>query len=75
VKKLVFVVFAIITLTACSSANWNNDEHSYLKNRNGALIEVPRPLTSSNLGHFYDLPPQTQDPRVSISPPVEIITA
>ena len=57
-------------LTACSAQYTSNGEQQYLSSRNGAVLIVPQPLTSSNISHFYDLPPQTQDATVSIVPPV-----
>lgn len=73
-KKLVFVVLALL-LTACSSRYSSNGEHLYLKSRNGEGLQVPPPLTRSNISTFYDLPPQNQSAVVSIAPPVQgIIT-
>lgn len=74
VKKLCFMVFALLCLSACSSRYSSNGENLYLQSKNGVPLDVPRPLTSANISHFYDLPPQTQDPHVSIAPPVEEIT-
>lgn len=72
-KKLVFVVLAILVLSACSSRYSSNGESLYLQSRNGEKLEVPPPLTRANIGNFYDLPPQTENARVSIAPPVEVI--
>jgi uncharacterized lipoprotein len=74
VKKLGFVVLAVLALSACSSRYSSNGENLYLKSRNGVKLEVPPPLTSSNISTFYDLPSQTQNAQVSIAPPVEVIT-
>jgi uncharacterized lipoprotein len=74
VKKLGFVVLATLALSACSSRYSSNGETVYLQSRNGEKLEVPPPLTSANIGSFYDLPPQNQNARVSIAPPVEVIT-
>jgi uncharacterized lipoprotein len=73
VKKMLFVVLALLALSACSRYS-SNGEEIYLKSRNGVKIEVPPPLTSENIGHYYDLPSQNQDKRVSIAPPVDDIT-
>ncbi|WP_045096147.1 hypothetical protein [Legionella fallonii] len=73
-KKLGFVVLATLALSACSSRYSSNGENLYLQSRNGVQIEVPPPLTSANISHFYDLPPQNQNPQVSIAPPVDVIT-
>ncbi|KGP63438.1 hypothetical protein EP47_09500 [Legionella norrlandica] len=73
-KKLSFVVLAALALSSCNSRYASNGENLYLKSRNGDVLVVPSPLTSANISNFYDLPPQTQDARVSIAPPVEDIT-
>lgn len=70
-KKLSVLVLATILLTSCGSRYASNGENLYLQSRNGVKIAVPPPLTSSNIGNFYDLPPQNQDARVSIAPSVE----
>lgn len=69
-KKLSCVVLSVLALSACSRYA-TNGEGSYLRSKNGAKIEVPRPLTDSNISDFYDLPAQDQDARVSIAPPGE----
>jgi uncharacterized lipoprotein len=74
VKKLGFVVLATLALSACSSRYSSNGENLYLQSRNGEKLEVPGPLTSANISYFYELPQQTQDARVSIAPPVDVIT-
>lgn len=61
----------ILSLTACNRYA-SNGEILYLRSHNGVPLEVPPPLTSSNLSNFYDLPPQTHNPRVSIIPPPPI---
>ncbi len=73
-KKLGFVVLATLVLSACSSRYSSNGEDLYLQSRNGVQLDVPPPLTSANISHFYDLPPQNQSARVSIAPPVDVIT-
>jgi len=73
VKKLGFIVLATLALSACSSRYSSNGESLYLQSRNGEKLVVPPPLTTANIGSFYDLPPQNQDARVSIVPPVEVI--
>lgn len=69
VKKLSFIVCAVLVLSACSERYSSNGEHLYLKSRNGEKLEVPPPLTRANISDFYNLPPQNQDARVSIVPP------
>ncbi len=58
-----------ISLVACSSFYASNAEKGYLKSRNGIKLVVPKPLTSANMGYFYNLPEQNQDARASIKPP------
>lgn len=67
-KKLSIIVCVILGLNGCSRYLTNGDQ--YLQSRNGEPLAVPSPLTSDNISHYYDLPQQTQDPRVSIAPPV-----
>jgi uncharacterized lipoprotein len=70
VKKTGFIVCIVMALSACSKYS-SNGENLYLRSQNGANLEVPSPLTSSNISHFYDLPQQNADARVSINPPGE----
>lgn len=70
-KKLSCVVLAGLALSACSSRYSSNGEGLYLQSHNGEKLEIPHPLTSSNISNFYDLPPQNQDARVSLAPPGE----
>jgi uncharacterized lipoprotein len=74
VKKFAVVVLAILALSACSSRYSSSGEDLYLQSRNGAKLVVPPPLTRVNISDFYDLPPQNQSARVSIAPPVDVIT-
>lgn len=69
-KKLCFVVCAVLLLSACGGRYASNGENLYLKSRNGEKLEVPPPLTRANISDFYNLPPQNQDARVSIAPPM-----
>ena len=69
-KKLSFIVLAVLVVSACSNRYSSTGEGLYLKSHNGEPLDVPPPLTSSNISHFYDLPVQNQDPKVSIAPPV-----
>lgn len=68
-KKLSFMLIGVLALVGCSRYS-SNAETLYLTSRNGEKSAVPPPLTDANISHFYDLPPQTKDPRVSIVPPV-----
>lgn len=67
-KKIVFFLISMLLLTACARLTGANHKR-YLQSRNGAIVVVPPPLTASNISHFYDLPPQNQNPLVNIAPP------
>jgi uncharacterized lipoprotein len=69
VKKWGFIVLALLNLSACHGY-FSNGEDFYLRSRNGVKVAVPPPLTNATISSFYDLPPQTEDPRVSTAPPV-----
>jgi len=69
VKRLFLIVMPLLATTACTSRYATNAEHVYLQSHNGPQLVVPAPLARSNLSYFYVLPPQKQDPRVSIIPP------
>jgi uncharacterized lipoprotein len=69
VKRISFIVCLIFLSAGCSTYS-SNGETLYLGSYNGSTLEVPPPLTKANISSFYDLPPQNQDPRVSIAPPI-----
>src|SRR5690348_492443 len=69
VKKLSVIVFMVLVLNGCTEWLTGGDK-LYLQSRNGNELIVPPPLTNGNISHYYDLPQQTQDPRISIEPPV-----
>lgn len=60
-------------LSACLS--WDktdyasNDKDQYLTSKNGKMLVVPPPLTSSNVSDFYILPDQNQNAKIDIAPP------
>ena len=66
-KKISFSVLALL-LSSCSQYASTGDK-LYMQSRNGPDVSVPRPLTDSNISHFYDLPAQNKNPAVSIEPP------
>lgn len=72
-KKLGVLALGVVLLAGCSKYS-SNGENLYLQSRNGQKVAVPPPLTSANISNFYDLPEQTQDPRVNIEPPLESAT-
>ncbi|RUR10249.1 hypothetical protein [Legionella sp. km772] len=72
-KKFSCLALGLLVLSSCSKYS-SNGENLYLQSRNGQRVEVPPPLTSSNISNFYDLPEQTQNATVNIEPPVEATT-
>ncbi len=72
-KKISFMILALLSVTACTSKYSSNGEYVYLQSKNGINLQVPPPLTSDNISHFYDLPNQNQSASVSIAPPHEDI--
>ncbi len=71
-KKIAFVMSLIVLLPSCSHYA-SNGEKQYLLSRNGATLVIPPPLTDNNISHFYDLPQQNQNAKVSIAPPTGVI--
>lgn len=67
-QKTVNLIFLSALLSACSSLT-SDAENDYLKSRNGPDLVTPNKLSDQNISHFYDLPPQNQNPSVSIKPP------
>ena len=63
-------MIAALFMTACSSSYLSrNGEQQYLKSHNGQTLVVPKFMTTANISHFYDLPPQPENAKVSIVPP------
>lgn len=69
-KKLSFIVFVSLGLTACASQYLTHHENIVAQSRNGEKLIVPPPLTSERLSSYYDLPAQTQVTKVSVAPPL-----
>lgn len=67
-QKIISFIFLCTLLSGCGSLK-SDAENEYLKSRNGHDLVVPNNLSEQNISHFYDLPPQNQNPRVSIKPP------
>ncbi|WP_237759013.1 hypothetical protein [Legionella birminghamensis] len=61
----------IMVLFSACSRYASNGENLYLGSHNGPSLNVPPPLTSENISHFYDLPDQRQNAQVSIVPPLD----
>jgi uncharacterized lipoprotein len=70
VKKISIIVLMSLILSACGSKYSSNGEAQYLKSRNGEKIDAPQPLTKANISNFNDLPPQNENAKVSINPPI-----
>lgn len=69
-SKLALMMGLALLLTACSAQYTSNGEQHYVQSHNGVGIVVTPPLSTANISHFYDLPSQSQDAKVSIVPPV-----
>lgn len=69
-NKFSLLFLGFLAVSGCSNYA-SNAESVYLQSHNAAIVDAPAPLTSSNVGHFYDLPQQNQVAAVSIVPPVE----
>lgn len=68
-KKIGLLMGFIAFSTSCSTLYDTSGEQRYLSSRNGPNLVVPPPLTTTNLGYFYNLPEQNQDARIGINPP------
>lgn len=67
--KLAFSL-AVFLLASCSSQITTTAERDYVKAVNGPKLQVPAPLSSTEINHYYDLPePATPYSKVSIEPP------
>ncbi len=69
-NKLIIIVFAALLLSSCSLFTSNNDS-LYLQSHNGKPLEVPPPLTKSEISTYYDLPDPSNNPVISLEPPME----
>lgn len=69
-KKSLVVVVSIALLCSCTSRYATNDKKAYLKSQNSSHLVVPPPLVNHDISHFYDLPAQTGNPKVSLAPPL-----
>ncbi len=67
-KKIGLICLASL-LANCTAQYTSNGEQKYIHSQNGPNIVVPPPLTTENISHFYDLPPASRDPKISIVPP------
>lgn len=68
-KRMMSLMGLLLLVNACSSYYASNAERGYLKSRSGPMLVVPPSLTTMNLSHFYDLPPQEKDATISLKPP------
>ncbi len=69
-KKTVVFLITMFLVVACTSRYVSNGDNQYMQSTNGPNLVVPPPLNSTMISHFYDLPPQTRNPAVSILPPI-----
>lgn len=70
-KKLGLVLL-VLSLCACTRFSMQG-ERLYATSQSAPPLIVPAPLIASNLSDFYSLPPQNEDPCVSVVPPKEPI--
>jgi uncharacterized lipoprotein len=68
-KKILIITLSSLFISACSSYYSSKGEENYLQAKNGPALVIPPPLTGQNISGFYNLPAQTQNPKVSIEPP------
>lgn len=68
-RQLAVIVALSSIIAGCASYYTSNGEKKYMKSHNGSRLVVPPPLTGGNLSEFYELPTQTQDPKVNIEAP------
>jgi uncharacterized lipoprotein len=69
VKKIGLMMIIMPFLAACSAQYTSNGEQHYLQSHNGVDLVIPPPQSTNQVSHFYDLPPDPVNPRVSIVPP------
>jgi len=67
--KLIYISIASLLVVGCTSRYASNGENQYMNSKNGQNLVIPAPLSSDMISHFYDLPDQTQNSVVSITPP------
>ena len=68
-NKRCLLVLLPCLLAGCAGQYTSNGEQHYMQSKNGRDLVVPPPLSGANISHFYDLPAQTQNAKVSIIPP------
>ena len=68
-EKAGLLIGCFLCLTACSSHYLSNNKQLYAASRNGPRLEIPSPLSGSNMSGFYDLPTPDAVTKVSLSPP------
>lgn len=64
----ILIIASVLLISGCVSQYATTGEYVYKNAKNG----VPIPLASSDTedtSHFYDLPSQTKNTKVSIEPP------
>ena len=69
VRKIGFWLMCLLCLASCATKYASNDRQQYLSSRNGVHLEVPPPLTNTNMSGFYELPTPEGAKKVSVAPP------
>lgn len=71
-KKTLVMALGILMLCSCTSHYASNGDKGYQDSHNGKRLQVPPPLSSVNLSHFYELPPPAKKATVaSVVPPTQ----
>lgn len=68
-KKIITVILTSLFISSCASYYSSSGEEKYMQAQNGPALTIPSPLSGDNISGFYNLPPQNQNPKVSIKPP------
>lgn len=68
-KRYLLMVVPVLFLSGCGGQYTSNGEQHYMQSKNGRDPVIPPSLSSASISHFYDLPAQNQNAKVSINPP------
>jgi len=68
-KRCLLVILPLLLAGGCGGQYTSNGEQHYMQSKNGRDPVIPPPLSGANISHFYDLPSQNQNAKVSIIPP------
>lgn len=67
-KKILGACMVLMLLSTACSRYATTGEKLYLKSKNSSGLEAPSTF-KGKLSHYYDLPQQSGNPRISIEPP------